>query len=132
MITIHSTNRTHQALPLPPYEAVIRKSLKKYGITDSVVVDLTFVGTARMRTLNRQFRGKDYATDVLSFPIWSDLPTVKEQALHGPTLLGSVVVCLPTASRQAKSEQQTLEEQISFLIDHSIAHLLGFHHEGDE
>lgn len=130
MITVHFKNSTRAAIDPQPYVEAIRRFLPKYGITDNVDVELSIVGSAHMRRLNREYRHKDYATDVLSFPVWPNLDTIKQQPGH--VLLGTVVVCLPVAIRDAKKEGQDLEAKITFLVEHSLLHLMGFHHEGDE
>lgn len=132
MVDIAYTNRCKKELPQDSFFRTIRKTLKNHGITDNVSVDLSIVGTTKMRSLNSKFRHKDYATDVLSFPIWPNLATIKEQANNSPIMLGSIVVCLPVAEKQAIEEHKSLEETVNFLIDHSCLHLMGFHHEGDE
>lgn len=130
MITVHYTNATKTVLPQDEYIQTIRQVLKKYGITDNVELELKIIGSQKMRNLNRNYRHKDYATDVLSFPIWPNLETIKSQP--GFISIGSVVVCLPVAIRDAKKEGETRDEKINFLIEHSLLHLMGFHHEGDE
>lgn len=130
MITVHYKNQTRQTIDPAPYIQTIRNFLPKYGITDNVEVELRIVGAAAMRRLNREYRAKDYATDVLSFPIWHDLTAIQAQA--GQTLLGSVVICWPVAVRDAKRENQSTQEKVAFLVEHSLLHLMGFHHEGDE
>ena len=130
MITIHYTNTTKASIDPKEYLQTIRTFLPKYGIIDNVEVELRIIGAIKMRQLNNQYRHKDYATDVLSFPIWPNLETIKQQPGH--ISLGSIVVCLPTAIADAKKEQQPVNEKISFLIEHSLLHLMGFHHEGDE
>lgn len=130
MVTIRYTNKTQASFPQEEFFSTIRKSLKKYGLVDNVEVELQFVGKLAMQRLNRTYRGKDYATDVLSFPIWSNLATIKKQ--QGYIALGSIVVCLPVAKADATKEGLELNVKIRFLIEHSIQHLLGFHHEGDE
>ncbi len=132
MIDITFTNQTQTKLPTGRFLTIIRQVLKKHGITDNVVVELKIVGSQHMQTLNRSFRHKDYATDVLSFPIWPTLTEIKKQSAAGQVLIGSVVICLPVAERDARNEHQPLLEKIDFLIEHSLLHLMGFHHEGDE
>ena len=132
MIDITYSNATRSELVTDSFFSTIRKTLKKYGITDNVNVDLNLVGVSRMRKLNREHRHKDYATDVLSFPIWPNLDTIKKQAAVGPVMLGGIVVCLAVATKEAAEEGKSVNEQINFLIDHSCLHLMGFHHEGDE
>lgn len=73
-----------------------------------------------IHTLNRQYRGKDKPTDVLSFPLADDL--------H-PELLGDVVISLDTATRQAQRRGHSLREEVQILLIHGILHLLGYDHE---
>lgn len=129
MIKIEFTNQTKSRIESKRYFDLIHRFLLKYGITDNVEVELRIVGSQSMRRLNREYRHKDYATDVLSFPIWPDLDTIKQQS--GQILLGSIVICMPVAVRDAKRENQSIEQKIAFLIEHSLLHLLGFHHKGD-
>lgn len=70
--------------------------------------------------LNRQYRGKNKPTDVLSFPL--------ADALH-PHLLGDVVISTETAVRQAKRRSLSLQEELQTLLVHGILHLLGYDHE---
>jgi probable rRNA maturation factor len=89
------------------------------------VVNVSFVGDVEMQELNLKYRGKDYATDVLSFEI-------EEKNSEGNLLVGEIVVNLEQAKRQAPDYDNTLEEEISELVGHGILHLLGVHHEHDE
>ena len=73
-----------------------------------------------MRALNRQFRGKDYVTDVLSFP--SD-----ERGF-----LGDIVIAEGVAKRQAKEHGHSLKIEIQTLVLHGLLHLLGYDHETDD
>ncbi len=75
-----------------------------------------------MRTLNRQFAGKDYPTDVLSFP------TSNEDRLLDP-YLGDIFISTETAERQRCGE---LERELEVLSLHGLLHLLGFDHETDQ
>ncbi len=122
-ITINYSNTTRTQLPKATYFSTIRSVLKKYGITANVEIELRIVGQQQMRKLNSTFRHQDYATDVLSFPIWPNLATIRQRSQTDPILIGSIVVCLPIAQRQ--------NQEINFLIEHSLLHLMGFHHEGD-
>lgn len=70
--------------------------------------------------LNRQYRGKDKPTDVLSFPLADEL--------H-PELLGDVVISVDTAARQAQRRGHSLREEIQTLLIHGVLHLLGYDHE---
>ena len=73
-----------------------------------------------IHTLNRQYRGKDRPTDVLSFPLADALQ---------PSLLGDVVISVETAARQARRRGHSLREELRTLLIHGILHLLGYDHE---
>ena len=77
---------------------------------------------ASIRRLNRQFRGKDKATDVLSFP--ADGP-----ASEG--IAGDLAISVPTAQRQAAACGHSLSTELKVLILHGLLHLAGFDHESD-
>lgn len=81
---------------------------------------IALVSDRRMRALNRQFRGQDAVTDVLSFP--SD-----ERGF-----LGDIVIAEGVAKRQAKEHGHTLKTEIQTLALHGLLHLLGYDHETDD
>ena len=94
------------------------------GQRDATIV---FVSNAAMRKLNRQFRGKDSATDVLSFPA---LPEAFEAGSE--TNLGEIVISLDRAQAQAKDNGLTLVNEVEQLILHGLLHLCGHDHETDD
>jgi probable rRNA maturation factor len=81
--------------------------------------DCLITGDAELRRLNRDFRGKDYATDVLSFP---------GQNGH----LGDLAISAARARAQAREFGHTTEEEVRILMLHGVLHLLGHDHETDE
>lgn len=85
-------------------------------------VELVFVNDDEMRKINREHRGIDKATDVLSFPY--------EQVPGG--LMGSVVISTDTASRVAAGLGHSIECEIALLFLHGILHILGYDHEIDD
>jgi probable rRNA maturation factor len=87
-------------------------------------LSLSLVGDRAIRRLNRTWRKKDKATDVLSFPA-GELP----RGTPGPRQLGDVVISLDTAKRQAKEYRRTLEAEVSRYLAHGLLHLLGHDHE---
>ena len=91
----------------------------------SAELGILFVGDQRMRTLNRQYRGKDRTTDVLAF-------AMREAPHSSSSLLGDVVIAVPTAARQAKEGQRSLDEELTVLLVHGILHLCGYDHERSE
>jgi probable rRNA maturation factor len=94
------------------------KALTAIGKGESSAT-IAFVSDKKIRELNRQFRGIDKATDVLSFP--SDEPDE----------LGDIAVSVDTAAAQAKENGLKLDEEISQLILHGLLHLSGYDHETD-
>jgi probable rRNA maturation factor len=89
-------------------------------------VTILLVGDRAIRTLNRRWRGKDAATDVLSFSQREG----EGGALH-PELLGDVVVSVATTKRQAQENRCCLAAELDRLVAHGLLHLLGYEHEGD-
>lgn len=80
--------------------------------------------------MNREFRGKDKTTDVLSFPSQQSVRKSKlTWAAPGVLPLGDLVLSLPQARRQAKQFGVSLEEEVVHLFIHGYLHLLGFDHE---
>jgi len=87
-------------------------------------VTVAFASDARVRSLNRTYRGVDTATDVLSFP--SGLPTRKPVAF-----LGDIVIARGVARRQAKAQAHPESTEWRVLALHGLLHLLGYDHEAD-
>jgi probable rRNA maturation factor len=105
-----------------------------------VEVSVTLMGNAAMRTLNREYRGKDKPTDVLAFPLLPlkpgrplrrPLPPKMRPTGGMPLLLGDVLLCVPVARRQAQTHGQSLLAELTFLLAHGLLHLLGYDHQTD-
>lgn len=90
-------------------------------------LSLALVDDREIRELNRTHRGKDRATDVLSFSLVEG-----DHALHRGDLLGDVVISLDTARRQARARHKSLDEEVARLMIHGVLHLIGHDHEVDE
>jgi probable rRNA maturation factor len=80
------------------------------------------VGTKEGRSLNHHYRGKDYATNVLSFP--AELP----EGVTVP-LLGDLVICAPVVAKEAKEQKKPLAAHYAHLTIHGVLHLLGLDHD---
>ena len=85
---------------------------------------IRIVGAKEGRALNRHYRGKDYATNVLSFP--AELP----EGVKMP-LLGDLVICAPVVAREAKEQKKPLTAHYAHLTVHGALHLLGWDHEDE-
>ena len=87
-------------------------------------VTIVFVGLREMQALNSAHRGRDYATDVLSF----SYPGEQDEGLP---FLGEIVVAPEVASRNARRRRASLEAELRMLLVHGILHLVGYDHETD-
>ena len=94
------------------------KALNAIGNGESSAT-IAFVSDTKIRELNRQFRGVDKATDVLSFPAGESIN------------LGDIAVSVDTAAVQAKENGLSLNDEIAQLILHGLLHLCGYDHETD-
>ena len=83
-------------------------------------LSIAIVSDRRMRALNRQFRGKDKVTDVLSFPA------------DARGFMGDIVIAAGVAKRQAREAGHTAQTEMRVLALHGLLHLLGYDHEADE
>lgn len=90
-------------------------------------VDVVLVGDVVMRRLNRDWRGLDRATDVLSFPSAEDAPVPRGERRH----LGDIVIATGVATRQAREAGHAYGTELRVLALHGLLHLLGFDHETD-
>jgi probable rRNA maturation factor len=100
--------------PLRDYAARLSAEVARGGIFTCL-----FTGDRRLRELNRRFLGKDYATDVLSFP-QASFPS-----------LGEIAVSVARARQQARDYGHSLEDELKILMLHGVLHLMGHDHESD-
>ena len=103
-----------------------RRSLERFAqalrerVSGGAGFTCLITGDRELRSLNRDFRGKDYPTDVLSFP-----------AIKPHDSLGEIAISLARARRQAAEYRHSLEIEIRILMLHGVLHLLGMDHETD-
>jgi len=89
-------------------------------------VSISIMDAEEIRILNRDYRGKDIETDVLSFPVDDAL------AMGSDIALGDIVICNDVADEQAKEYGHSLERELAFLVTHGMLHLHGYDHETPE
>jgi probable rRNA maturation factor len=121
MITIQTPDSTLHGLSAPVLTAFLRRARLATGLRGHVDVLLTTDAT--LRKLNRDFRGKNKATDVLSFPA---PPAFADQ--HA----GDLAISLETAARQAATYDHPLAAEVKILLLHGLLHLTGLDHETDQ
>ena len=91
---------------------------------------IRIVGTREGRALNRHYRGKDYATNVLSFPAEMAEGVKLPKGVQMP-LLGDLVICAPVVAREAKEQGKRPNDHYAHLTVHGVLHLLGWDHEDE-
>lgn len=91
-------------------------------------VSVTFLDNESIRSLNKQYRNKDAATDVLSFPLGENGQYDKNHET-GALMLGDIVISMERAYEQAEMYGHSLQREVAFLTVHSMLHLLGYDHE---
>ena len=112
----------------------LESALESEEFTDNAEISLTFTDNDAIRELNLESRGKDSATDVLSFPMLEQdddgtLIIYDEDIIDGNVLLGDIVISAERAAEQAEEYGHTLTREMCFLSVHSVLHLLGYDHE---
>ncbi len=97
-------------------------------------ISIRLAGDDEVRTLNRDYRGKDKPTNVLSFPmVQADLlDTVSQNSDDGELLLGDIVMAHGVCAREAVEKGVSIAEHATHLLVHGTLHLLGYDHMGDE
>lgn len=103
---------------------VIKESLKVEGLDGDFEVSISFVDNKEIKTLNKDYRGIDKETDVLSFPI-------EEDFVVPIPLLGDIIISVEKALEQSKEYEHSLERELAYLTCHSMLHLLGYDHMND-
>ena len=126
--TLVDLQLAHEAESLPGVDDFTRwadAALAEAGHAEPVEITVRLVGDAESQQLNRDFRGKDKPTNVLSFP--SELPDfLKDQLEVLP--LGDLVICVPVMAREAAEQGKAERDHWAHLTLHGVLHLLGFDH----
>ncbi len=134
MITISISVGSRYPVNRKVIRSCIIEALTKRGVVDAEV-SVSVVGSRRMTWLNEHLMKHTGVTDVLSFPqkdpeqADKEFPAVPKDGPVLPTQLGDIVVCFPEAVREARKLGRMVDDQINFLVEHGLMHLLGFHHE---
>ena len=106
-----------------PENAPTRHQFKKWALAaleQDAEIALRLVDAEEGRELNRTYRNKDYATNVLTFPL-----------MHDPVLLGDIVLCAPVVEKEAAEQGISLESHYAHLTVHGVLHMQGYDHEND-
>ncbi|MBO8164102.1 MAG: rRNA maturation RNase YbeY [Brevibacillus sp.] len=139
MLTIELIDEQDQSLTEQQFQLIktcLTEAAKAEGVSGEVVV--TLVDNERIHQLNRQYRGIDRPTDVLSFAMNEtgegemEIFLDEEAEEELPNLLGDIVISVPQAVAQANEYGHSLERELGFLAVHGFLHLLGYDHGTEE
>lgn len=137
MVEVYFKNEQSKYLITPALKKAVRRAVKAtleyIDVRRLTEVSVTFTDNEKIRVLNKDYRGKDNPTDVLSFPLidWDSdgEDMIEDGSSFFPLALGDIIISLEKAHAQAIEYDQTLIREVSFLAIHSTLHLLGFDHE---
>ena len=121
-------------------KAAVRAALRAEGVDEACEVSVLLTNDARIQEINREYRGVDRPTDVLSFPMNEFVPGAfdAQEAEYDPEtdrlMLGDIVISLERARAQGEEFGHGFEHEVTYLTVHSVLHLLGYDHmdEGEQ
>jgi probable rRNA maturation factor len=114
-------------------EKLLNYAAQVENVQDEAEVSVTFVDNEKIREINRDYRGKDKATDVISFALeeMGD-GEIEIVGVDMPPVLGDIIISVPKAREQAEEYGHSLMRELGFLAVHGFLHLLGYDHETEE
>ena len=113
----------------PLMEKAAAACLAEENLPAEVQIGVTFVDNEGIREINREYRDKDTATDVLSFPMYEADEEIDDFEL---VLFGDIVISLERAEEQRVEYGLTLSREVLYLFCHGLLHLCGYDHENEE
>ena len=108
-----------------------RSQLRRWALAAlwrDAALALRFVGEREGRALNRDYRGRDYATNVLTFA-YDD--GTSRRARRDDPVRADIVVCLPVLAREARAQRKRLRDHLAHLVVHGVLHAQGMDHEDE-
>lgn len=110
------------------FKEVLEEVLESYLSGQPGVVNLVLVGDAKIQEINREYRGKDMPTDVISFAYLEQGEFIAEAR---EVAAGDIFISIDTAKKQATEKGHSLEREMEILFVHGLLHLFGFDHNND-
>ena len=142
MIVVAADEESHSDWPAVVNEALLVRAVEAgvaaspqaflATVRASIEISVRLTSDDDVRTLNRQYRGQDKPTNVLSFPmVQPDLIDGLANTDNGEVLLGDIMLAYETCAREADEKQVSLADHVAHLIVHGTLHLLGHDHMND-
>lgn len=119
---------------LPSRAQVRRWALAAHGSASDAVVTIRYVDEKEGRALNRDFRGKDYATNVLTFvqePAVSPFARATAKTVSSNNYAADIVICAPVIAREAREQKKPVANHHGHMVVHGLLHAQGFDHENE-
>nr|WP_280518528.1 rRNA maturation RNase YbeY [Lederbergia wuyishanensis] len=114
-------------------ENLLNYAAKEENVEDGTELSIMIVSNKEIQKINKEYRGKDYATDVISFAmeeLGEDEPEIIGADM--PRMLGDIIISLEKAEEQAKEYGHSFSRELGFLTIHGFLHLLGYDHIEEE
>ncbi len=136
MINIIISSDPRYSINRDSIRATVVDVLSRHRIIGRVEIGVNIIGDRKMHELNRKYRGIDTTTDILSFALEDSNPTFLQHiprvgfvaAPDNVLRLGDIVISYPQIVEDASMEGLSVDEEIRFLVEHGVKHLLGVHH----
>lgn len=115
----------------PPFSDIDNSRIRRWAracFLDQAEITIAFAGEEEARRLNRDYRGKDYATNVLTFPV--DVPDLGPDS-GLPTFMADVIICPQVVAREATEQGKNPIDHLAHLVVHGCLHAQGYVHDTD-
>lgn len=99
---------------------------------DTLTFDILYCDGEKTHQINKEYRDKDYAADIITFAIFADEEPEQRFIFDGEINLGEIILALDKVTQSAEEKGVKKEEELCFLLSHGIMHLLGFDHQTEE
>ncbi|GAA0341145.1 rRNA maturation RNase YbeY [Bacillus carboniphilus] len=106
--------------------------LKAEDIQDDCEISVTFVSNEKIQEINKEYRGKDQPTDVISFALEEGDEDIPIMGAPETRVLGDIIISVDKAKEQAEEYGHSYQRELGFLAVHGLLHLLGYDHEEEE
>lgn len=136
MVNVIITSDPRYQINRAAIQSAVLNILNQNHATGKIEIEVSVVGNRKMHELNKKYRGLDCPTDILTFALEDSNP---QSLQHIPRMgfvaspdnvlrLGSILISYPLALEDAALDGRSVEDEISFLVEHGTKHLLGIHH----
>jgi len=137
---LHKTIEIDEKKAIDNAKIILKFYLKEKGIFNNsclfgqkyncISFDILYCDSEKTHEINKDYREKDYAADIITFAIFAD--GEEKFVFDGEINLGEIIISLDKVEANALKKAVPFEEELNFLISHGIMHLLGFDHQTDE